>query len=38
MIEERGEKGGFRVGREKQLELANCEEVTPRRWRRRVRE
>ena len=37
-IQEQGQRRGFRVGRERQLELAEWEEVTPRRWRRRVRE
>ena len=38
MIGDQDERGGFRVGRERQLELAEWEEVTPKRWRRRVRE
>ena len=37
-IQEQGQRRGFRVGRERQLELAEWEEVTPKRWRRRVRE
>ena len=38
LIQERGQRRGFRVRRERQLELVELEEVTPKRWRRRVRE
>jgi len=38
MIQDQGQRHGFRVGRERQLELAEGEEVAPKRWRRRVRE
>jgi len=37
MGEDQDERGGFRVGRERQLELAEWEEVTPKRRTRRVR-
>ena len=38
MIREQGQRTGFRVGRERQLEPAEWEEVAPKRRRRRVRE
>ena len=38
MVENQEEWSGFRMGREKQLELAEWEEVMPKRWRRRMRE